>query len=251
MGWGAKEYPLEIARGGVQGAELFGSYGERTTAGAETNHVIWPNGDFVIPPAVGVQLTLSSSDAADADGGTGVNSVEIHYLDGDLNPGSETVTLNGLTGVTTTATDIRFVQCMHLQDVGSAEAAVGNISAVEGVDTYSYIAAGEVRCSSSMRMIPKGKKAFVAGAVGGAASGTSAARVKIRLVASELDNHQYLDPLILMPHGTIAVQDNTVPYVFPVPLPFKAGTVIGLTETTDKAAIISGTWFGWIEDDET
>lgn len=35
-----KEYYLDVGRGLISGAQTFGSYGERTTSGAETNRII-------------------------------------------------------------------------------------------------------------------------------------------------------------------------------------------------------------------
>lgn len=136
---------------------------------------------------------------------------------------------------------------MHLQTVGSGGVAAGNITATNGGTTYSEIAAGEARCSSSARMVPAGKTCYVKGAAASAISGTSASRVQVRLVASEIFSEQFVDPLVFFPFGTIGVQDNSISMIFPVPLAFQAGTVIALTATTDKAANIGGTWFGWTE----
>ena len=238
----------DVARGKVPGAEPIGSYGEREADAGETNRVVWPNGVFSLPDAAGVQMSIVSTSTDDTDGGTGVNEIEIHYLDADLVAGHEIIPLAGLTPVLTAATNIRFVNCLHIQVPGTLSAASGDITASNGGTTYSQISAGEVRCSSSMRMIPAGKICFVAGAAASSVSGTAAARTVIRIVGSELDNHQYIDPLILMPYGSIAVQDSSEAFNFPVPLRFSAGSVVGLTVTTDKAATVAGSWFGWIED---
>ncbi len=238
----------DVARGKVDGAYPIGSYGERNCDAGEVNRIIWPNGVFTIPDAAGVQMSIVSTSADDTDGGTGVNSVEIHYLDADLIEKHEIVTLAGLTPVSTVATDIRFINCMHLQTTGSGLAAAGDITASNTGSVYSQISTGEVRCSSSARMIPAGKKCFVAGASASSVSGTAAARSVIRIVGTELDNHQYTNPLIFMPFGSIAVQDTSDSFNFPVPLLFNAGTIVAFTVTVDKAATVAGSWFGWLED---
>jgi hypothetical protein len=252
MGWGAKDYLIEIARGGVEGARPDGSYGERSALAADAAHrVIWPNGVFAIPSSNGVQMTLVSTDAADdKDAGTNVRSVEIHYLDADLNEGHEEVQLEGLTPVTTIAADIRFIQCMHIQTSGANAVAAGIITAKNSGITYSQIAAADTRCASSARMVPAGKRLFVAGLSAGATSGTASAGVTVRVVASELDNHQYLDPLMLVPFGSVGLQDGSETFILPVPIPFKAGTVVAMTCKVDKDALVSGAWFGWIENAE-
>jgi hypothetical protein len=236
-----------VARGLIQGAEPFSGFGERTTAGAETNFVVWPNGAFSIPAKGGVQMSIVSTSADDAAAGTGVRSVEVHYLDGRFEPQIEIVTLNGVTPVTTTATDISFIQCMHIDDVGSGLKAAGNISATHGGVTYSYIQTGAVRCSSSARMVPRGKRLFITGAVGSSISGTAVARTQMYLTASTIGAHQFIYPLILFPFAAIGVQDNAINAQFSVIPPLPAGTVVAITHTSDKAATISATWFGRLE----
>jgi hypothetical protein len=245
-----RDVRLMIARGDIAGAKPYGAYGERLAGAGETDRVIWPNGVFTLPDATGVQMTLVSTSADDdKDAGTGARSVEIHYLDDALVEQKETVLLEGTVAVTTVATNIRFINCIHIRTYGTfPAAAAGTITASHGGVTYGQINTGAVRCTSSARMVPAGKRCFVAGAVGGAASGTAAAGVVIRLVASELDTDQFIEPFILFPFGSLAVQDGSDAYTFPLPLAFSAGTVIAMTLTTDKAATVAGSWFGWLED---
>ena len=241
-------YQSAIARGKVNGAKGFGGYGQRTAAADESNRVIWPNGIFSLPDAAGVQMSIASTSGSDTAAGTGVRSIEIHYLDVDLIEQSEIVTMNGITPVPILATDVRFINDMHVHTYGTSPNAIGTISATNGGVTYSIISLGDNKCTSSARMIPASKSGYVAGAIGGAVSGTSDAEVVIRLVASEINSNQYVYPLNLFPYGSVGAQDTTIPYVFPLALKFSAGTVIALTASTDKIAIISGSWFGWIED---
>lgn len=244
-------YMVEVARGNVPGAEPFGAFGELTTAGAVTNHLIWPVAGtpaLNVPPDPGVQMTIVSTSAQDGVGGTGIRSIHIHYLDGNLDDQNEEVILNGTTPVTTVATDIRFVQCAHLETYGSGKAAAGNITISSGGITYSYIATGSVRCSSSARRVPRGKTAFVHALWAGSASGTAAAASTIRIGSSFIANHDYTEDGIIIPYASISVQDGSEALTLMEVIPFPEGTVIGMTTTTDKAATISGGWAGWIED---
>lgn len=245
-----RDLRLMVARGDIAGAKPYGAYGERLAGAGETNRIIWPNGVFTLPDAAGVQMSIVSTSANDdKDAGTGIRSIEIDYIDATLTEQREIVLLEGLTPVLTQATNIRFINCMHTKTYGDFPAtAAGDIIASNGGTTYSQIAAGANRCSSSARMVPAGKCCFMAGAVGGAASGTAAASVVIRIVASELDENQYIDPLIMFPFGAIAVQDTSATYTFPVPLCFNPGTVVAMSVTTDKAANVAGSWFGWLEE---
>jgi len=242
------DFGTSVARGRMLGTNPFGGYGERVASAGETNRVIWPNGIFTLPPAAGVQMSIVSTSVDDDITGTNTRTLEMHYIDGNGDEQHEVVNLNGVTPVLTAATDIRFINCLHIHDVGANSSAAGTITASNGGTTYAEISAGNVRCTSSMRMVPTGKTCYIAGAVAGAVSGTSAAKVIVKVVASELDAHQYIDPLILIPYGGVAVQDVSEAYNFPVPLKFTAGSVVGLILTTDKAATVTGSWFGWLED---
>ena len=242
------DFGTSVARGRMFGTTPFGGYGERDASAGEANRVIWPNGIFELPPSTGVQMSIVSTSADDDLTGTHARKLEMHYIDSNGDEQHELVEMDGLTPVLTTATDIRFINCLHIHEVGDNSETAGTITASNGGITYAEISQGNVRCTSSMRMIPAGKVCYVAGAVGGSVSGTSAAKVIIKVVASELDAHQYIDPLILIPYGGVAVQDVSEAYNFPVPLKFSAGSVVGMLLTTDKAATVTGSWFGWIED---
>lgn len=239
-------YMLDVARGIVPGAGPFGGYGKRTTTGAESN-ILWPNGTFSIPPAIGVQLSLASTSAEDSAAGTGIRTLDIHYLDTDLNPQVETKTLNGPTPVLTTAADIRFVQCIHLLTVGSAKAAVGTISASAGGVVYAEISAGARRCTSSVRMVPRGSRLLVNALSGGSASGSAGAVTILDVATMNFDGHDFTEAGIFIPLASAALQDGSTSLVLPTPLPFNEGEVVGMQFTTDKAATIVGSWFGVLE----
>lgn len=241
-------YRDAVAKGLVTGSRVESSFGERTTTGAETNFPVWPDGAFVLPPSAGVQMSIVSTSANDSSAGTNIRTVEVHYLDANLAEQHETVTLNGITPVLTVATNIRFIQCMHIATYGTNAYAAGTITASNAGKVYSQISVNELRCSSSFRMIPAGKRLFIDTLIGSSISGTSAARTIIKFVASELDAHQYTNPLILIPHASIGMQDNSATLTLAVSISFTAGSVVGFVHTSDKAAIISASWFGRLED---
>jgi hypothetical protein len=238
----------QVARGNIPGASPYGSYGQRTASAGENNRVIWPNGAFSLPAAAGVQMSIVSTSADDDLTGIGARTLELHYLDDNLDQQTELINTDGLTPVLTIATNIRFINDFHVHVYGTSPVALGTITASNGGITYGQMTAGDNRSTSSARMIPRAKVCYVGGAIGGAVSGTAAASVIVKLVASELDAYQYTEPFNLYPYGSIGAQDTTVTFNFPVPIKFKAGTVVALTGSTDKIAIISGSWFGWIED---
>jgi hypothetical protein len=242
---------IEIARGNYPGAANIASYGELTTTGAVTNHLIWPPAgltDLTVPPAPGQQITLVSTSADDATGGTGIQSITILYLDGSLNSQSEVVPLSGLTPKTTTATDVRFIQCMYASAVGSGKAAAGDISATYGAGiVHSYIPTGSRRCASSARRVPAGKRLIISGMAASAISGTAAARAEIRLVATGIFGDDFTEDAITFPYMAVGAQDTSEALsnvFFAVP----EGLVVGFEVTCDKGATISASFMGWTED---
>lgn len=245
------DFGLEVARGKVPGAEPFGAFGEVTSSIAGTNRVIWANGDFSIPnQTTGEQISIQSTSVEDGVGGTGIQEIHLHYLDANLDPQFELVTTNGQTSVLTVATNIRFIQCAHMAEFGTAKQAVGNISFTDIAEskTYNEIGATYNRCSSSARMVPRGKRAMVAGVVGSTTSGASK-DAKIAIASTYFEAHDYTADGVFIPFGTIAMQDTGIPFTFPIPVPMPEGTIIALIYSTGNAGLlITGDWFGWLED---
>ena len=243
--------PINIARGLYPGASPFGASGRLESGSAVTKNIVWPNGAFIFPASTGETISFISTSNEDGAGtSTGILTMEVHYLDVALNPQVVIITLNGTTEVAGQLINCRFIQSMHLLTVGSTLAAVGTITAYKHgtpATVYNLIGILAEISESSLRMVPAGKKAFFAGGVVSAISGTAAARVDIQAVATEIAGHQYIDPYILVPFTGIGVQDGGVAPIVPIPLSFMAGTVIGVRATSDKGAIISATWFGWLE----
>lgn len=241
--------PLEVARGRVSGASNISSFGELTTAGAVTDHIVWPLSgapNLAVPASPGAQMAIVSDSANDAAAGTGIRQVSLIYLDGNLDQQSEIVTLNGTTPINTAATDIRFIQCMHLYAAGSGKKAAGNISATNGGVTYSYIASGKRRCSSSARRVPAGKRLVIHSLYGSCISGAGQARAEIRFVMTGIDQSNLTEQAITFPFATIGVQDcseaiSSQSFVVP------AGIVAGFEATIDKAATVNAGFFGFLE----
>lgn len=242
---------LEIARGDVDGSQSFGAYGKKVTAGAEATNLLWANGAWYIPnQTVGEQIRIVSTSAEDGIAGTGIRSVHVHYLDANLDIQSEEVVLNGTTPVLTVATNIRFIECGHIDTFGSTKKSVGTITFTNlaNTKTYNQIDTLETRCSSSLRMIPRGKRGVIVGLVGSSISGTASAGTLVSIGVSYFQGHDYTADEILIPTGTVGIQDSAVPYNLPIPLIIPEGTLVGMLCSTDKAATITGDWFGWIED---
>ncbi len=239
---------LDISRGKITGAQAFSSYGKRTTSGADSG-VIWANGAWTAPPAVGARISVVSTSASDGVGGTGIRSVELHCVDANLVPYNETVVLNGTTPVLTTATNIRFIQCGHMLTYGTGKAAAGTITFKDNstAATYNQISIGENRCSSSARIVPYGKRMVIDGLVGSSISGAAQTSALLSIATTMFDGHDLSADSVLVPLATIGVQDGSESMAMATPLVFPAGAIVAMTYSVDKAATVTGSYFGWLE----
>ena len=109
-------------------------------------------------------MTLASTSANDAPGGTGTREVDLRYLDGNGDQQSEIVTLNGTSPVDTTATDISFINEMYSETVGSNGLAAGDITIYKkgAVSTvYNIIKANNNYSLTGIRKVPANKTYYV------------------------------------------------------------------------------------------
>jgi len=236
-----------VSRGLHPNASIRSAFGERTTAGAETEHPVWPDGDTVnAAPEGGLQMYVVSTQAADAFAGANVQRVDVHYVLDDLTEGVETVDMNGTTPVPLRIKGVRFIQEIHALVLGANKAAAGVISVTNaaGTVTYNLISAGALRSVSSYRMVPKNRILHIDTAVFGSVSGTAAATSVVRLVATRMGGHDFLDPAVFFPLVSVGVQDSTEA-LYDLGLDvLPAGTIVGAVHTSDKAATITATWSG-------
>lgn len=248
---GHDDYYLEVSRGKVPGARGEYAYGRVLLDNVITNNrVVSPVLNWVAPPPTGTQMEIVSTSAGDAPGGVGIRSVEITYLDVNLVEKTEIILLNGITPVLTVATDIRFIQCIVMVTYGSGKNAEGLISlqAAGGGATYEVISIGEVRCASSTKMVPAGKRLMIKALVASASSGTGSAEVEVTFATSILNGRNYIADSILIPLAGLTFQDSSTPLTLDVPIPFEAGSVAGLLVSSSAKATITVAWFGEIED---
>lgn len=81
------------------------------------------------PPGNNAQRSIKSSSANDTSAGTGARTVRITYFDASMaGPFTETITMNGVTGVNTVSTTIAFVEKMEVVTVGSGGGNAGTLT---------------------------------------------------------------------------------------------------------------------------
>jgi hypothetical protein len=227
----------EIARGGVKGSRPFAAFGERMTSGAVAKSVLWETGmpaTLTVPNAI--QMSFVSS-------GTDTRRMKMVYLDDALNERMETVTLNGTTPVLSQATDVRFINNLYSLDGSAAR----TVTVSSGGTTYAVIGTGEVQFNQAVYRVPAGCRLMLTSLYAGTVSGSSAARVTIKVEISFFNGDSFGEQGILHPVGGIGLQDNATTLAFG-PFPIPPGEIVALTFKCDKAADVLGGFFGWSEE---
>lgn len=159
-------YQLEAIKGTIDGlshTHIFGSASELPL----TMTTMWPHdADHVFPTAATV-MTLSSTDAADTSAGTGGQTIIVTGLLSDGTEATEIVSLNGITGVSTTNSYLR-INDLEVDDVGTGEKnagtiyiGTGTITAGEPAVVYGLIELGAGKAHSAIYSVPLGWDAYI------------------------------------------------------------------------------------------
>lgn len=150
-----------VAQGQVPGYSSFSVFGYNPDLD-QTEESVWPDGGVVPHPASEAQLTIVSTDVND-DGdpaGTGARTVYIEGLDENYEIVSETITMNGTTGVTTTNSYL-YVNQFYVVTAGSGGVNAGTITAKVGATLYDIIAAGYNNRTTAHYCVPAGYTAYL------------------------------------------------------------------------------------------
>jgi hypothetical protein len=169
-------FTVQVAQGLVPGYSSFSVFGYNPDLD-QVEESVWPDGGTVPHPTSASQLTIASSNAADdgSPAGTGARTVYIEGLDASYNVVSETVTMNGTTGVTTTNSYL-YVNQFYVVTVGSGGANAGEITAKVSTTLYDIIGVGENQRTTGHYCVPAGYTAYLTVGLfsAGQASGTTA-----------------------------------------------------------------------------
>jgi len=196
----------------------------------------------------GEQMTLVSTSANDTAAGSGAQQVDVHYLDKNGVETYERVTMNGVTPVNTTATDIRFPQYIHVQRVGTLGAvAAGAISLYRTGDAarvYLLIPAGTNVSLNAQRMVPAGKTLYINFIM---ASATSQKPISLRLRAT-CDYEGVLTENVFIFNEIFELDGSAVFMNLEVPRTFPAFCIIKATAySTTAGGSAAMSYGGWLE----
>jgi hypothetical protein len=240
-------YEQEIARGNVRGAYPVSAYGKLIASSSSTRTLVQTQDGTTLHVPQSVQMALVSSSVNDTDGGSGVRTVVVEYLNGDLDYSFELVTLNGTTPVNMLATDVRWVYAVHMATAGNGGVAAGSITVTNGGNTYAQMTAGQRSSHSSFYRVPRNKTLYVSSMYGGSSSGTAATSVLLEFCTSQIDGLNQQETGLVYSQAGIALQDNSTTLSLNVPLPVAAGHIAGFIATCDKGATITAGFIGWVE----
>jgi len=241
-------YIYDIAEGNVPGHSISNAFGSRddvqdVTAGSD----IWQGAatTIPIPPEAGVQMSVVSTSAQDASGGTGIKTLKVNYIKADGTSGDETITLAGLTPVALTDPNIRFIQGIHAATVGTGGSAGGLITCYSSAIVYSQIRAGYTMSLSTQRMVPLGKTLYITSVYATAAVAGKSIEIRIRTTSMK----GVLYPGVFLNQQIFFLENNSVSMDIP-PIKLPALTVIKFTchvPTGKDGAYVSAGFNGWVE----
>jgi hypothetical protein len=144
-------FDLQVARGQISGHSVLSIFGYQGSV-STTSIPVWENATAYTYITSASTLTLVSSSTSDNTSA----SVLISGLDSSFNIITETLFLNGTTGVTTVNSYFR-VNSMILVSAGSSQTTnVGTITLKQSSNTVSQIAIGIGRSQSTVYTVPAG-----------------------------------------------------------------------------------------------
>lgn len=155
-----------ISRGRVPGLSIVHKFGRNPDidSGTIPEDVWYTGGLFNWETSAAVVSVTSASANDDGDPvGTGAATLTIEGLDANWDEVSETITLNGVSAVTTTATMIR-VNRAYITSVGTYHGSNdGDITGTINGNTAFTIEAGQGQTQVARYTVPNGKEAYLLG----------------------------------------------------------------------------------------
>lgn len=220
-------FELQVARGQIQGHRSVVVFGFNPDV--DTSQVsVWPLPSLITFPAAALQMTVSSSNANDTALGTGARTVVVQGLDANYNEVSETVTLNGQTAVTMTASLLR-VNYAYVLTAGSGNGAAGDIYIGTGVvtagvpaTTYDVIKFDYNTTITGSWTVPAGYTAYVSQGLFSSGQAGGSNQVQGRLLTRGTDN-------IRRTAAVTSINNGVADYVFEYPIVIQEKTTIEAT----------------------
>lgn len=240
-----------IGMGVIAGHNHFSGKGRRdslaTTAGGDDISDL-VSVTIPFPNQAGEQCTIVSDNANDTSAGSGARTVKIHYLNAAGVYGHEIKSMNGTTPVNTTATDIRFIQQITVETLGTFGGKnAGNItiySTATPANIFERIVAGNNISMSSARMIPAGYT-FWLKAIN--VTATTSKPVSARLTAT-CDHAGVYTEGVFQFNEVMELQDSGLSMRFDIPRKIPSLAIIkGVAVSSQAGGSVALSYDGWIE----
>jgi len=220
-------FELQVSRGQIQGHRNVTVFGFNPDV--DTTQVsVWPLPSLITFPAAALQMTVSSTSANDTAAGTGARTVVVQGVDANYNEVTETVTLNGQTAVTMTASLLR-VNYAYVGTVGSGNSAAGDIyigtgTVTAGVPatTYDIIKFDYNNTTTGSYTVPAGYTAYVSQGLFSTGQAGGSNPVQGRLLTRGVDN-------VRRTAAITTINNGVANYVFEYPLAIPAKTTVEAT----------------------
>lgn len=243
-------YTTAIALGQITGHASFRGFGQRqslsTAAGGDD---VWEGTATTcpIPPSAGDLMSVVSTSAQDGVAGTGVQTLDVHYIDPAGNAQHTTVTMNGTT-IVNTGILMRFIQSIHSQTVGTNGTAVGTISIYKtgtAGTVYNILTPGGNMSLNSARMVPLGLTFYMTNL---SVTGASNKSLSVKLRSTSTFEDVLTAGLFFLYKDVTFIQNSSREKTFLVPLKFPALCIIKATAYSSQVGgDIAFSYDGWTE----
>lgn len=232
--WTRKLYEhdeLAIAKGDVAGHDTLFKFGFNPDINGN-EETIWAHGGNYPWPDAAFTAYVVSDDAADTNGGTGANTVQVEGLDADYNQKSVSVTLNGTTPVAISGTWIRvFRAFVTLAGTGGTSAGTIYVQNVDGSVVYANLGLGN-QTQIAAYTVPSGYTLYLDDINFTAAVSQASKYVQVSLDAREFGSNVFRKRFINV------IQSNQLITKFEYPQKFTEKTDIecrAFSNTTNNA----------------
>lgn len=252
-------YQFDIAKGHVPGHTQMRIQGTNDDVD-NVKEDVWSVGGTYVFPTAGMQMELVSSAVGNEDSGpggvnavgTGIRTVELHYLDNTWASQTETIALDGTNVVTTTATNILRINGLHTVTTGTGFKAAGDIDIrhLSNTPIYGRIPIGENNLHQAICTVPLGQSLFIVSWQPGIGHQTGNRYARFELDVTTNDEGELLAG-IFHNKDIIDIQDMAIfiPMPLPVKIPEKADVKITvISDSAQSNALTSVSFEGWHED---
>lgn len=151
------DFNIHVSRENVQGANFL--HRAFLSGTFSTEQTVWNSGTIWVPPSAASTMTVVSTSANDVAVGTGARTVSVAGLDANYLEISETITMTGLTPVTTTKSYLR-IHRLTVVTAGTSKSNDGAIS-ISNTSLQGSIIAMAGQSSFSIYTIPANKIGYL------------------------------------------------------------------------------------------